>query len=154
MKLYLIQHGEAASEEVDPLRPLTAKGQEDVHKIASFLRKAEVRPGLIYYSEKLRAKQTAEIITSTLGLKELSKERRQLLSQDAPKDIINEISQKADDLMIIGHLPFLSKLSAFVLTGQEDINLIAFQQGGIVCLQRDERQRWQVAWMIVPEILK
>ncbi len=154
MKLYLIQHGEATSEQVDPLRPLTEKGQENVRKIASFLKEAKVRPALIYHSEKLRAKQTAEIIASTMALKELIRERKGLLPQEAINDIAQEIWQSVQDLMIVGHLPFLSKLAAFLLIGKEDENLIAFQQGGVVCLKKGEDQIWRVAWMVVPEILK
>ncbi len=154
MKLYLIQHGEATSEQVDPLRPLTKKGQEDVIKIASFLREAEIKPALIYHSGKMRARQTAEIIASALALKELIKERRLLLPQDDIKDLVQEISQKAEDLMIIGHLPFLSKLASFLVLGKEEGNLLAFQQGGVICLQRREDRSWQIAWMIVPHLLK
>ncbi|MGB9700646.1 MAG: phosphohistidine phosphatase SixA [Thermodesulfobacteriota bacterium] len=154
MKLYLIQHGEATPEQVDPLRPLTAQGREDVLQIASFLKDARVRPTLIYHSEKLRAKQTAEIIASAMALNELIRERKGLLPQDVIDDIAQEISRSAKDLMIVGHLPFLSKLATFLLVGKEEGNLIAFQPGGVVCLKRAEDQRWQVAWMVVPEILK
>lgn len=154
MKLYLIQHGEATSEQVDPLRPLTEKGREEVHEVASFLKNAGVRPGLIYHSEKLRAKQTAEIIAAVAGLNELIKGRKGLLPQDDLNDIAQEISQSTKDLMIVGHLPFLSKLAAFLLIGKEEGNLIAFQQGGVVCLEKGEGQLWRVAWMVVPEILK
>lgn len=154
MRLYLIQHGEATSEQVDPLRPLTDKGQEDIRRIASFLKEAKVRPTLIYHSEKLRAKQTAEIIASTMALNELLRERKGLLPQDAVNVVAQEILPSVRDLMIVGHLPFLSKLAALLLIGKEEGNLIAFQQGGVVCLQRAENQCWQVAWMVVPEILK
>jgi phosphohistidine phosphatase len=154
MKLYLIQHGEAASEQVDPRRPLTAQGREDVRRVAALLKAARVKPALIYHSEKLRAKQTAEIIASALAAPELIRERKGLLPQDALNDLAQEISRSANDLMIVGHLPFLSKLATFLLLGKEEGNLVAFQQGGVVCLKRAEEQRWQVAWMVVPEILK
>ncbi len=154
MKLYLIQHGEATSEQVDPRRPLTTQGREDVRQVASLLKTARVKPALIYHSEKLRAKQTAEIIASAMAAPELIKERKGLLPQDAINDLTQEISRSANDLMIVGHLPFLSKLATFLLLGKEEGNLIAFQQGGVVCLKRTEDQRWQVAWMVVPEILK
>jgi len=154
MKLYLIQHGEATSEQVDPRRPLTTQGREDVRQVASLLKTARVKPALIYHSEKLRAKQTAEIIASAMATPELIKERKGLLPQDAINDLTQEISRSANDLMIVGHLPFLSKLATFLLLGKEEGNLIAFQQGGVVCLKRAEDQRWQVAWMVVPEILK
>jgi hypothetical protein len=31
--------------------------------------------------------------------------------------------------------------------------VVAFRQGGVVCLQRTENQTWQVAWMVTPELL-
>ncbi len=154
MRLYLIQHGEATSEQVDPLRPLTQKGQEDIIKVASFLRERGIKLALIYHSEKMRARQTAEILACTLGLQELTRERRLLLPQDDIKDLVQEISQRAEDLMIVGHLPFLNKLASFLLLAQEEGNLIAFQQGGVICLQRREDRSWQIAWMIVPQLLK
>ena len=46
MKLYLIQHGEATSEQENFFRPLTGKGAEDVKKTASFL--AKIGPGPIF----------------------------------------------------------------------------------------------------------
>lgn len=55
--------------------------------------------------------------------------------------------------MIVAHLPFLSKLASLLLTGSESASTVAFKQGGIVCLERFEGQRWQVDWMIIPELL-
>jgi phosphohistidine phosphatase len=154
MKLYLIQHGEATTEEVDPSRPLSAKGRSDVRKIASFLKGAGVHPGLILQSGKTRARQTAEIIAGQLGPDCQVKEREGLGPNDPVKGIISEISGTANDLMVVGHLPFLGKLASLLLTGSESKNVAAFRQGGVVCLQRNEDQSWQVAWMVTPELLR
>ena len=43
MVLYLVQHGEAEREEINPARPLTGKGRDDVRKVALFAAGAEVR---------------------------------------------------------------------------------------------------------------
>jgi len=152
MKLYLIQHGEATAEEVDPSRPLTAKGRTDVQKIASFLKGAELGPMVIFHSGKTRARQTAEIIATQLSPGCQVKERDGLAPKDPVKVLAKEIWEMANDLMIVGHLPFLGKLAARLLVGQESKNVVAFRQGGIVCLQRSEDQTWQVAWMITPEL--
>jgi phosphohistidine phosphatase len=154
MKLYLVQHGEATTEEVDPARPLTAKGRSDVQKIASFLKGAGVRPGAILHSGKTRARQTAEIIAAQLGPDCQVTERDGLAPNDPVKGIASEISGMANDLMIVGHLPFLGKLASLLLSGSESKNAVAFRQGGAVCLQRNEDQSWQVAWMVTPELLK
>jgi len=154
MKLYLVQHGEATTEEVDPSRPLTAKGHLDVQKVASFLKVAGVRISAILHSGKTRARQTAEIIAAQLLPGGQVKERDGLAPNDPVKFLANEISGMANDLMIVGHLPFLGKLTAMLLAGVESKNVVAFRQGGVVCLQRNEDQTWQVAWMITPELLK
>ena len=154
MKLYLIQHGESTTEEVDPSRPLTAKGRSDVEKIAFFLRGAGVRPSLILQSGKTRARQTAEILATQLGPDFQVKEREGLAPNDSVHGLLKEVSEIPNDLMIVGHLPFLGKLASTLLAGSEVKHLVAFRQGGVACLQRNEDQTWQVAWMITPELLK
>lgn len=153
MKLYLIRHGEATTEEVDPSRPLTAKGRSDVQKIASLLKGAGVRPGDILHSGKTRARQTAEIIAAQLGPDCLVREREGLAPNDPVTALIKEISGMAHDLMIVGHLPFLGRLASAFLSGSESKNVVAFRQGGVICLQRNEDQSWQLAWMVTPELL-
>lgn len=66
MFVYLGQHGEAEREEVDPARPLTEKGRNDVRKVALFTAGAHVRVERIFHSGKLRARQTAEILGGVL----------------------------------------------------------------------------------------
>jgi len=153
MKLYLIQHGQATTEEIDPSRPLTTKGRSDVQKIASFLKGVGVSPSLILRSGKTRTRQTAEIFAAQLGPDCQVKERDGLAPNDPVKAFTNEISGMANDLMIVGHLPFLGKLASLLLSGSESKNVVAFRQGGVVCLQRNEDQTWQVAWMVTPELL-
>jgi phosphohistidine phosphatase SixA len=41
-----------------------------------------------------------------------------------------------------------------LITGDEEVPVVSFQQGGVVCLERDEKGHWSVAWMVVPEIIK
>ena len=154
MKLYLIQHGEATTEAVDPSRPLTAKGRTDVEKIASFLKGAGVRPSAILHSGKTRARQTAEIIAAQLGPDFQVKEREGLAANDPIRGLVKKISQMDENLMIIGHLPFLGRLASTLLAGSESKNVVAFRQGGGVCLKRNEEKTWQVAWMVTPDLLK
>ena len=154
MRLYLVQHGEATPEEVDPSRPLTSKGSQDVKKVASFL--VQIGLGLIAirHSGKLRARQTAEIISAALGPGYQVQQSGNLSPGDRVRNLIEEIKRMTADLMIVGHLPFLGKLASTLLTGSESTNPLAFRQGGVVCLQRKEDQMWQVVWMVTPDILK
>lgn len=154
MKLYLIQHGEATTEQVDPARPLTARGRSDVQKIASFLKGAGLGPMVILHSGKMRARQTAEIIALHLGPDWQVQEGDGLAPNDPIQRLVKKISQMNEDLMIVGHLPFIGRLASTLLTGSESKNIVAFGQGGGVCLKRNEEKTWQVAWMVTPEILK
>jgi phosphohistidine phosphatase len=108
----------------------------------------------ILHSSKTRARQTAEIIAVRLSPGCQLKERDGLAPNDPIDALVNEVSGMASDLMIVGHLPFLGKLAARLLAGVESKNVVAFRQGGVVCLQRTQDQTWQVAWMITPELLK
>ncbi len=73
---------------------------------------------------------------------------------DDPKTWANGLSTIEQDLMLVGHLPHLSKLVSLLLTGREDIELIAFRMGGVVCLERDEEGRWRLLWALRPELVK
>jgi phosphohistidine phosphatase len=56
--------------------------------------------------------------------------------------------------MIVGHLPFLSRLASTLLIGDETVALVAFRNGGVVCLERgEEKGRWRLTWAVVPELL-
>jgi len=72
---YIIRHGESISNKKDIsscwpekfFNPLTSKGEQQVKKIIPKIKKLKI--DLIFSSDILRTKQTAEIIASTLGLK-------------------------------------------------------------------------------------
>lgn len=153
MRLYLVQHGEAESEEVDPERSLSAKGLQDVTKVAAFLRKLGLRVAAIRHSGKTRAAQTAEFLASVVAGDSGVIRTSGLSPNDPVGPLVEEIKGSADDLMVVGHLPFLGKLASALTTGSESASIVAFQQGGVVCLERDEGATWRVRWMIVPEIL-
>jgi phosphohistidine phosphatase len=153
MKLYLVQHGEAVPDEADPARPLTSKGRLDVLKVASVIKTAGILSVPIRHSGKTRAKQTAEIIASAIGSETLMVAGKNLNPNDDIRPASQDISAMSEDLMIVGHLPFLGKLASFLLTGSENAGLVAFRMGGAVCLVRDEK-KWQIAWAIVPELIQ
>ncbi|HWU40268.1 MAG TPA: phosphohistidine phosphatase SixA, partial [Candidatus Acidoferrum sp.] len=148
-----MQHGEAAPEESDPARPLTPRGRLDVLKVSSVLENAGISSIPIRHSSKTRARQTAQIIASAIGSENITSEEKNLNPNDPIRGVADEISSLSGDLMIVGHLPFLGKLASFLLTGSEDAAIVAFRMGGTVCLERDERH-WQVAWMVVPELIQ
>lgn len=154
MNIYLVQHGRPVPKEENPERPLSDVGRGDVERMAAFLKSAGVEVEVILHSGKTRARETAEIMASKLQPKRESLEKKGLSPLDDVKRVADEIEQSNKDLMIVGHLPHLSRLASLLTAGNESIPVVGFQQGGVVCLRPgEEEKRWAVAWMLVPEII-
>ncbi|MFH0975261.1 MAG: phosphohistidine phosphatase SixA [Spirochaetota bacterium] len=153
MGLYLVQHGECVPETLDPDRPLTEKGKADVLKVAYFL-KGKINVDIIWHSTKLRARETAGLISEAFSPKNGLAEKEGL----APNDSVNKIKEdilkeKPEHLMIVGHLPFLGKLASLLLTDSESANIVIFHPAGVVCLEQTNKVTWAVAWNLIPELI-
>jgi len=153
MRIYLMQHGRPVPKDEDPERPLSDQGADDVKRIAGFLEKCGIRVKEVIHSGKSRAGQTAEIMISSLNPGAEPFEEVGLSPLDDVKDIADHINSKENDLMIVGHLPHLAKLTSLLVAGNESVPVVAFKQGGVVCLEKDKAGGWNVAWMLVPEII-
>jgi phosphohistidine phosphatase len=153
MRIYLVQHGEARSEEEDPNRRLTEKGIREVKNVVDFLRPLELRVDAIWHSGKARAQETGELLARAVWARDGLLPREGL----GPKDQVTstkEALELADgDLMIVGHLPFLSKLVALLVTGNETSEILEFRFASVVCVERREDRGWRVAWMVTPSLL-
>lgn len=153
MKLYLMQHGHALSKEENPGRPLSERGRPDVQKTAHFLKKSGVYFPDLWHSTKMRAKQTAEIIAAALDPRPSVQEKPGLEPQDPVHAMAASLADHQRDLCIVGHLPQLDKLSSQLVCGRESAQVVQFQPGGIVCLQKSPEEKWSVNWMMIPELL-
>jgi len=149
MRLYLVQHGEAKPEVEDPERSLTIRGEEETRKISGGAKKLGIRPSRIYHSGKKRAEQTAGIIAGAFGLP--AQFGQGLNPNDDVRPWAERISGEAEDLMIVGHLPFLEKLASFLVCGDEGAKAVMFRYSAIVCLEKKESGRWAVDRVLKPE---
>ena len=155
MQIYLVQHGESNPEEIDPERRLTESGSRAVQKVADFLRtNGGVEADAIWHSGKPRARQTAELLApSTRAGERVVMHHDRLAPKDAVEPIEQELEQGSSNVMIVGHLPFLGRLAALLLTGNADKDVVAFQFGCVICLNGDDAGRWKLEWMMVPKLL-
>jgi phosphohistidine phosphatase len=153
MKLYLVQHAKAASKEVDPQRSLTEEGRRDIRKVAAYIKPLKLWVDCLWNSGKRRAVQTAEILAEVIEIKEAKIARDGLTPNDDVTTLRDELASVQQDIMIVGHLPFLSKLASLLLAGSESANTVGFRNGGIVCLNRSETNQWQIDWMVTPELI-
>lgn len=150
MKLYLVQHGLSQSKEVDPERPLSPEGEVESRLTADFLKEKNIRISRIWHSPKKRAVQTARIMAERLSSPEIQ-ERNDLNPLDPVGSYVEEIALSDRDLMIVGHLPFLQKLTSLLLNGTEDDELVSVRNSGIICLEYTDS--WRVLWAVFPELL-
>jgi len=154
MKLYLVQHGEASSKEINPERPLTEKGRTDVGKLSQFLQQAGIHVNRIIHSGKLRAAQTAEILAGKLAPDSVPEESDFINPNDDPAVFDWQSDGVNGDVLVVGHLPFMAKLVSHLLIDDAEQGIVAYQPGSIVCLEYVESTRWQLNWMIRPELIK
>ena len=153
MKLYLVQHAKAAPEQVDPERSLTEQGCRDIQKVAAFIKSLSLCVDCLWHSGKKRAVQTAEILARVIKVNKTLTTHDGLGPNDDVTVLRNELASALQDVMIVGHLPFLGKLTSLLLTGSESADTVAFSNGGIVCLSCSDNNQWRIDWIIVPELL-
>jgi phosphohistidine phosphatase len=56
--------------------------------------------------------------------------------------------------MLVGHLPYLARLSGLLLCGDRERMCVVFKMGGMVCLHRFDDGRWAVEWTVMPEMIR
>jgi phosphohistidine phosphatase len=154
MQLYLVQHGAAKSEAEDPQRRLTVEGEETVNCMADYLAALKLRIDRIEHSDKERARQTAQIMAARLHPSEGTRQVAGMAPNDNIEPGRQRLQNEPCNLMIVGHLPYLSRLlSALLLGVQQDRTLVTFQMGGVVHVDRDGDGEWRLGWILVPELL-
>jgi len=153
MKLYLAQHGAAVSKQEDPARPLSEQGAQEVQTVAAFLGISGIKVARVWHSGKRRAAQTAELLAKMI----LSGGRVEVVEGISPNDPVDEFATDADvwedDTLVVGHLPFMSRLVSLLTSGDADAGLVQYQPGSLVCLERVDAEQWVILWMIRPDLL-
>ncbi len=153
MELYLVQHGLAESSESDPNRPLTRPGREEVTRIGRALANARVAVDVIYHSGKLRAAQTANTLGELVGAADGILQLAGLNPNDDPAIAESQLRDLPERVMLVGHLPHLSRLTSLLLFGDAAREVVAYRNAGVVCLRAEAGGRWVVRWYLVPELI-
>lgn len=151
MSLYLVQHGKCYPEEVDPEKSLTEEGIAAVERIAGVARGYGVSISVIRHSGKKRALQTAEIFNDVTGS---AAGLEKCAGMNPNDDVISfAAGLSGEDVMLVGHMPFMSRLASYLVTGDPGIPVFRFQNGGIVCLDHNpDSGRWIIKWTLMPLI--
>ncbi len=151
MELYLARHGELKPEEEDPARPLSDRGRQEVESAARAVVQLKPPPAAIWHSGKLRAKETAEIFAEHLKPPQGVQQVEGLAPMDDPQVAQRMVEERREPIMLVGHLPHLSRLASLLLVGDAEREIVAFHTGGLVCLSHEEGH-WWVRWLRTPEL--
>jgi phosphohistidine phosphatase len=151
MNLYLVQHGEAKTKAEDPERALTQTGAEVVEKMAAWAAAAAIEVDQVCHSGKRRAQQTAEILANAIaptgGVISVSG----INPNDDIAPWAETLTKKDRSVMMVGHLPFLSRLASLLLVDDSAEEVIRFHNAGIVCLTHEDN-RWLLRWVVTPDL--
>lgn len=152
MPIYLVQHALSLPKHLDPDKGISPEGRATAETIAGVARGYGIRVSRIRHSGKKRAKETAEIFARTLEPEGGVTEMPGL----APLDDVTVVAAELDpasNVMLVGHLPFMERLSAYLVTGMATRPVFRFQNAGIVCLEPNlDFDSWVIVWSLSPNI--
>ena len=151
MKLYLMRHGEAEGIYDGDEPGLSARGKAEVNRIGEALSSMDIQLDHIYQSGKLRARQTAEIVKSKLGFDILISKKEGLKPNDPVPAFASNLKDNNENSLIVGHLPFMAKLTSWLLAETESEFMIAFSTASVACLEYANSFGWNLHWFINPE---
>ena len=152
MAIYIVQHGRCVTKEVDPDRPLSSEGRTEVERIAGVAAGYGVCPSVIYHSGKTRARETASIYEKALGALQGTGEMAGMNPMDDVEGFAKGIDAQSQ-AMFVGHLPFLERLVAFLITGNQAIKVFQLQNGGVLCMDKESgTDQWFIKWGLMPNV--
>jgi phosphohistidine phosphatase len=150
--LYLVRHAHAHDAADDTVRPISARGRAELKAIAQILRPSGAfAPALVWHSTLVRARESAEVLLSELGIQMPMEERRELIPEAVPQRAADLIGDVKEPLALFGHEPHLSALASLLVTGFTDPVAFAFQKATVLALE-PVGSRWWVRWQVSPDL--
>lgn len=156
MELYFFRHGHAEDAQGpdfdDYARKLTDKGIERTQAAGLALVKLNVKPARIYTSPRLRARQTADILSQSLGVEPEARDEVNFgFNPHLIQPLIAELSNDAA-VLFVGHEPDLS-ITVGALTGGSDVEM---KKGGVARVDLLARTplRGILLWLLAPRMLE
>jgi phosphohistidine phosphatase len=161
MNIFILRHGVAVEPgtpgyESDSERPLIPKGERRLRSAGAAMEKLELSFDLILSSPFVRARQTAEIVAGELKLKKRLEFFEGLVPGGNPKALIhalNELKPAPENVLLVGHEPYLSRLISLLVSGDADAAAIEMKKGGLCKLEAAALRHGQCArltWLLTP----
>lgn len=150
MELYLVRHAIALEGTPDDARPLSEEGRERFAEVVKGLKKLGVELDRIYHSPKLRAVQTADLLTPILKGKT---EVTPYLAEAPSLELLATIQGKR--VALVGHEPWISDLCAWLVTGEKQGHQFPFKKGGVAHVEGEAKPGGvQLLAFLPPRVLR
>jgi phosphohistidine phosphatase len=141
MNLSLLRHGIAVNRESsgnadDRERALTPKGERRMRRNAEGMLALGLTYDLILSSPYLRATQTAAIVAQTFEVPEEVQLSDTLTPAGSPRQLLAALHtdyRERQDILLVGHEPYLSRLISTLLTGGPNLPVV-MKKGGLCTL--------------------
>jgi phosphohistidine phosphatase len=161
VNLFFLRHAKAFPRgpkyRADSKRPLTREGEKTMRQAAAGIQKMAWSFDLILTSPYLRAVRTAEILAEAFESKKLFVTNH--LAADAePKALVSEVMENfglLENIVLVGHEPFLSGLISVLLTGHSGLS-IDFKKAALCKLEVENLHFGKCAslsWLMTPRQL-
>ena len=152
MALFLVQHGKSLPKEKDPDRGLSRQGIEETRALAEMAAEQNVQISRIIHSGKKRALQTAEIFMKILEPETGIDKGPALAPLDDVTTFTSRVSSE-ENIMVVGHLPFMERLVSYFVAGSPETLVIKFQNSGVVCLDTESGgESFFIRWTLFPRL--
>jgi phosphohistidine phosphatase len=147
--IFLMRHADAVSDEVDPVRPLSARGRLQVAAVCGFLREVpDFRPAEIWHSPLARARETAALLAAGMGLAAPLVLKPGLEPDDDPARVAEVLNAETRVIAVVGHEPHLGVLASILVHGPQRPGVFyPFAKAAVLGLTRGE-SAWKSRWLV------
>jgi phosphohistidine phosphatase len=163
MNLYLLRHGVAVEPdtrgyEKDADRALTQEGERKLWQITEAMEALELSFDLILSGPYLRARQTAEIVAEALKARKRLELSDSLTPGGSTKklvDLLNRLQPPPDNVLLVGHEPYLSGLISLLVAG-DTTSAVVMKKGGLCKLSTESLKHSRCAaleWLLTPKLM-
>lgn len=164
MNLLLLRHGLAETWDParfpdDSQRPLSARGDEQMGKVAQAIRRLDLGIDLIWTSPLLRTRQTAAAVATALRGEQRVHVAEELAPEGDPGILLKELARRGAqpaNVLFVGHEPYLSGLLSILTSGGSAVQarmkkaaLARLEVDGMIRLARCAT----LSWLLPPKLL-
>jgi phosphohistidine phosphatase len=129
-----------------------------MRRIAAGMRALELKFDVWLSSPYVRARQTAEIVATAYRIRKKPDLAAELAPDGSPRRLIRLLKENhvaAENILLVGHEPYLGELAGFLISGRAGFPL-ALKKGGLCLLSAESLAYGPCAtleWLLTPRQL-